>query len=201
MSKETLCKNYFENYRAEHLQDKIIREFGDVPTVRSSPICARKKLVYKHDIDVSKLVHSTVIRESAKEMKLREVAYSVRNSVKAINIRKLPEKLHVSNITDGECDIPVDLFNLIFNLIHGPDLRRQQSDDDLFRINSICSDIIYAITKGRIKPSKHLSLGLAIKSTSSRKVLTIINKYGHTVSYSMAEELETELAFTAQEEN
>ena len=37
--------------------------------------------------------------------------------------------------------------------------------------------------------------------TSSRKVLTILNKYGHSISYTVAEELETELAYTVYEEN
>ncbi|KMQ91148.1 hypothetical protein RF55_9017 [Lasius niger] len=45
-------------------------------------------------------------------------------------------------------------------------------------------------------------LGLAMKSlTSSRKVLTILNKYGHSVGYTVAEELETEMTYTAYENN
>lgn len=74
--------------------------------------------------------------------------------------------------------------------------------DDYVKIKSLCQDIIYIITKGHIKPAKHLMLGLAMKSlTSSRKVLTILNKYGHSVGYTVAEELETEMTYTAYENN
>lgn len=45
-------------------------------------------------------------------------------------------------------------------------------------------------------------LGSSLKSlTGSKKVLTILNKYGQCVSYSVAEELETELAYSSYEEN
>lgn len=88
------------------------------------------------------------------------------------------------------------------NLIQGPDIRRKNSTDDYVKIKSLCQDIIYIITKGHIKPAKHLMLGLAMKSlTSSRKVLTILNKYGHSVGYTVAEELETEMTYTAYENN
>ena len=33
--------------------------------------------------------------------------------------------------------------------------------------------------------------------TGSRKAVTVTNRYGHAINYSLVEELETELAFTA----
>ena len=58
------------------------------------------------------------------------------------------------------------------------------------------------VTNGRVKPSKQMMLGLTIKSlTSSGKVVTVLNRYGHCISYNAAEELETELTFTAHEKN
>lgn len=49
-----------------------------------------------------------------------------------------------------------------------------------------------------IKTPKHICLGMALKSlTSSRKVIDIINRYGHCISYSAVEELETEATFTS----
>lgn len=88
------------------------------------------------------------------------------------------------------------------NLIQGPDARRKNSDEDLVKIKSLCSDIIFIISKGRIRPSKHLTLGMALKSlTSSRKVLTILNRYGHTINYTLAEELETEVTYSSIHES
>ena len=47
----------------------------------------------------------------------------------------------------------------------------------------------------RIKPSKHMSVGLGIKSlTGSRKVIDILNHFGHSISYHTIEAIETDLA-------
>ena len=44
-------------------------------------------------------------------------------------------------------------------------------------------------------PRKHIMLSMLIKSlTGSRKILTVLNKFGYGISYSKEEELETELA-------
>ena len=49
--------------------------------------------------------------------------------------------------------------------------------------------------KVRLKPTKHLCLGLGMKSlTGSRKVVEILNRFGHSVSYNVAEGIEIEVA-------
>lgn len=45
-------------------------------------------------------------------------------------------------------------------------------------------------------------MGIAMKSlTSSKKILTILNRLGHSVSYTKAEELETDMTFSSLQEN
>ena len=61
----------------------------------------------------------------------------------------------------------------------------------------MAADTVFLVTNGRKKPSKHLKLGLPVKSmTGSKKLIGIFNKYGHCVSYTTTEELETERTFT-----
>ena len=70
------------------------------------------------------------------------------------------------------------------------------------RIKSISEDAIFSSTLGRKKPQKHLQLVIAIKSlTGSRKVVEVLNRLGHCVSYSTTEELETELTYEANKTN
>ena len=58
-------------------------------------------------------------------------------------------------------------------------------------------DTVLSMTNGRKKPSKHLKFGLAVKSmTGSKKLIGMLNRYGHCVSYTTTDELETELTFT-----
>ena len=69
-------------------------------------------------------------------------------------------------------------------------------------VSSFAQDMIYGITRGRVKTSKHLTLGMALKSlTSSKKIIEIINRAGHCCSYTVVEELETELAFFCTDSN
>lgn len=52
------------------------------------------------------------------------------------------------------------------------------------------------MTNGTVRPSTCLSLGLVTKSmTGSRRMVEILNRLGHCVSYTVVEELETELAY------
>jgi hypothetical protein len=64
-------------------------------------------------------------------------------------------------------------------------------------VDSISEDVIYAISKGVVKPSKHCLLGMGVKSmTGSKKLINILNHFGHSIGYNKAEELETDLAMT-----
>jgi len=127
----------------------------------------------------------------------------LRNCITSLQSTKLPEKnLTAEDIIRGECNIPEELFNFVCDLVQGPDIRRKNSSDDLVKIKSVCSDLIYIVSKGRVKPLKHLTLGVSMKSmTSSRKVLTMLNRYGHTIGYNLAEEIETEMTYCSQKVN
>lgn len=104
----------------------------------------------------------------------------MRNEVFCMENRKTPQNLRIQDVTNGKCEIPEKLFHFISSFIRGPNYRRRNSEEDIVRIKSICFDMIFDLTKGRVKPSKHLMLESALKSLpSSRKVLTILNKYGH----------------------
>lgn len=190
-----------KEYRAETLEDKIIKAFGDQITVESMGT-PKKKIVYQYDMDTSRLVGEIAKLESIGKNRCRDVAYELRNCITSLESTKLRDNLTPDDVIFGECNIPEQLFNFVCDLVQGPDTRRQNSGDDLVKIKSVCSDLIYIISKGRVKPPKHLTLGLAMKSmTSSRKVLTILNRYGHTIGYNLAEEIETEMTYCSVQEN
>lgn len=64
----------------------------------------------------------------------------------------------------------------------------------------MAKDLIFNVTSGKIKTKKHLTLAMTLKSlTSSRKVVEIINRYGHCCSYHVAKELETETTYASSQ--
>ena len=53
-----------------------------------------------------------------------------------------------------------------------------------------------------MKPSKHVLIGLGLKSlTGSRKIIEILNRFGHCLSYHTIESIETDLAMTVSDRN
>jgi hypothetical protein len=68
-------------------------------------------------------------------------------------------------------------------LIAGPNGERPQLPKVKQRINSTAQDAIFIVSNSRIVPSKHLSLGLAIKRLmGSIKVIQILNRIGHVLN-------------------
>lgn len=187
-----------QNYSPAKLLPKIQKEFGDRVVIRATNGLHNKRIVYRSTNDVDQYFNQADIEENSEQMDFENVAYKIRNEILKIKKKKLPDNIRVTDILEGECETPQVLTDFIRNLVQGPDVRRKTSGNDNFRINSVCQDLIYIVTNGRVKPSKHLMLGLAMKSlTSSRKVVTILNRLGHSTGYCVTEEMETELTYCA----
>ena len=60
---------------------------------------------------------------------------------------------------------------------------------------SLAQDLIHCVSRGRIKTPKHVLLPTTVKSlTGNAEVISILNRFGHGLSYSQIEELETSMA-------
>ena len=82
--------------------------------------------------------------------------------------------------------IPVD--------IH--DIERLDKNTNLHRhILGIAQDMVYVSSKGSKKMPKHVSMATAIRHmTGSKELITMFNRWGHTLSYDEVERLETSIA-------
>ena len=53
----------------------------------------------------------------------------------------------------------------------------------------MAAEAVFLVANGRKKPSKHLKLELALKSmTGSKKLIGMLNRYVHCVSYTKTED-------------
>ncbi|GFS51619.1 hypothetical protein TNIN_350841 [Trichonephila inaurata madagascariensis] len=99
----------------------------------------------------------------------------------------------MDDLINGECTIPEKLDRFFKASIGGKDIRRRDGVHCHKLRNSLASDAICCVSNGTVKPSKHITLGMIMKSlTSSRKMINILNRLGHCCNYNMLEELETE---------
>lgn len=99
------------------------------------------------------------VLEIKDKSKFEDVAFELRNCVKTNNFNPLQSHLIPDNIIDEECKITEELYNFVFKLIGEPQTN--------LKVTSSCSDFFYEITKGRCKPAKNVTLGLAVKFATS----------------------------------
>ena len=94
--------------------------------------------------------------------------------------------------------VPKELCNIIAWAIgasNDPEMTADLADETNAKILSISQDIVYLKFQGWNPTPKTLSLALAMRHlTGSAQVVDILNKFGHTVSYSSTLQLESGLA-------
>ena len=108
--------------------------------------------------------------------------------------KSLPYPLGISDIEKGEAP---HILLIFLKVLYTGSTSKESPDQRTHLVISVSDDIVYAVTKGQVKPSKHCLLGLGITSIAgSRKVIDLLNTFGHSLNYNMVEELETDVAST-----
>ena len=96
----------------------------------------------------------------------------------------LAEPLTINSLKNGQGETPWALLQF-FKVLYTGESAQPENERVQRLVQSVSDDVIFAATtRGRIKPGKHLCLGLGLKSlTGSGRVLEILNRFGHSVSY------------------
>lgn len=177
---------------SQYLEEKIRVQFaGKIQILQSGhkKVIAPKGIT---SIDESLFAH-------LKERDILQAAASIlHKEIMNIEKTKLPDNLNSQKLIQGECSVPSILSDFVASVIGSYFRKRQQSESFKRHVNSVSQDLIYMTHNGNLKTPKHICLGITLKSlTSSRKVVDIINRYGHCISYNAIEELETEATYTS----
>lgn len=184
------CEEVMGNFTPQNLESKINKEFKKEIKFFT---CQNKKVV------ASKYI--TAIDESLLEILkdediLNKAALILRKSVLEVEKKKLPNNVTVRELTEGEVSVPQNLSQFYYTLVAGNNCKRRNNSKCIRQVQSLSEDAVYAIFNGKYKTSKHIKLGIVLKSlTSSRKIVDIIHRYGHCISYPGVEELETETTY------
>jgi predicted DNA-binding ribbon-helix-helix protein len=113
-------------------------------------------------------------------------------------------------ISQEECAklVPVELFNLLALVTNATeevppsDTFVEVTDEARAKLVSICMDIIYLSSNGRIQTPKSLALGLTLRHlTGSTTISNLLHKFGHCASYDSVVRYETGLAIQRMETN
>lgn len=88
---------------------------------------------------------------------LQKAATILRKKILDIKPTKLPQNFTIENLKKGECVAPDELKEFYATLLRSS--RRQDNNNCKVLIDSFSDDIIYAVSNGKIKPSKQITVG------------------------------------------
>lgn len=123
---------------------------------------------------------------------------------KSIGICTNPLKTCDINDKEAERVVPDSLYVFLRWLIEGPDkhipegpFHKQHSANPAIHrvIMSLAQDLVYASSRNLQIPPKHAGLAIAIRHfTGSKFLVTLLNHFGHSISYDVLERIDTAMA-------
>ncbi|XP_077263749.1 uncharacterized protein LOC143898274 isoform X3 [Temnothorax americanus] len=187
------------SFSDRHLERKLMDTFD-----RKIKIIYAEKKKFLAPFSACILTYKDLFKTMVMKETIRSVAIQLREEILNSTRKKLAEDCTAEDLITGECDyVPELLTCFLETLIWGDvshrskEIRENKNYNKELAIFSLGQDLIYAASSHKIKTSKHITLGLAVKSLcNSKKIINILSKYGHCCSYITLEELETEMTFS-----
>ncbi len=131
------------------------------------------------------------------EYSVKETASHLRSVILGVAVDELPDSLTADALAKGQSITPPALLDFFLQLYSGSNAPTEKVKR---QAQSTADDVVFVVTRGRTKPGKHLCLGMGLKSmTGSRRIIEILNRFGHSISYHTAEALETDIATSIQQ--
>ena len=206
------------SYRSSKLKNRLIKSFGSSLSYHQPLDRSQSEIVYSSHVTTGQVVETIVntsgeqwanedgIEEVTQETNEDEKYLHVYHTAKMIRSLVMEMKSVMAwppTEDDLDCSdtlVPDLLYNL-FAWICSSDVaycnRRVCGISAEVRriVLSLAQDLIHCVSRGSIKTPKHVTLPLTVKSlTGNAELVTILNRFGHALSYSQIEELETALA-------
>lgn len=185
------------------LGDKISEHFGQRVHIELS---SRKKGLVVFSSETPKQVAFTMACncDSMEEFTVIDAARILRSAImeEVERTPELPTSPTLEDCKKGQAETPEVLKSFFTALLSGSHESNALPADLERKVQSFSQDAVYCVSRARIKPAKHLCMGLGMKSlTGSRRVVEILNRMGHSISYHTAESIETEVASSILEKN
>ena len=183
------------NSSRKNLRRKVEKELG-----QSVQICCDdngKLLVYADSLSKNELVKKIhALRVELDAMRAQSVelvakaALFIRNEIK----ENEASQTWPPDVQQDKYIIPNSVSMFLQTLLTGKTDCSQSSERTERLTNSLGSDLVYAVTGGKVKPPKHIMLPFAVKSlTGNTELIRTLNRLGHGISYTQVEEIDTAL--------
>ena len=134
----------------------------------------------------------------SEERLLNKAALLLRKQLLKAPKKVLPDNPTLDDVRDGDVTVPQPVKNF-FKVFYTGNISGECGKRVHRRIDSSSQDAMFIVQRGRVKTAKHVTLGMALKSiTGSKKLVQVMNRFGHCINYNSLEELETATAEALQ---
>ena len=193
--------HYNSNYKTYKLKQKIQKHFG--PNISFWQPNYRSELVYSSSIPQGHAVETAFEAAASDHRRLEEVAMLLRRIIIAAkqDAPDLPWPIPLGHHLKNLDVPPKEVLDFICQVIYGCNLSDGSTGNERI-VHSISRDLLYAVTKGRWMTSKHIMLGMSLWHLTGRAdIVTLVNRFGHCVSYSKLLEILTGIQISIQDHN
>ena len=120
---------------------------------------------------------------SSAEGVMSQAALPMRKFLKKVNSEYLSTNpITPSRLGKGEAS-PPDIVKTLFRILFGGPCSSKHSDEIHHRVDPASQEALFIVSKGIIRPQKHIALGVGVKSmTGSRKLAIILKRLGHSLN-------------------
>ena len=169
-------------YRTK-LKERIKKEYQQ-QLLFLEPGVGRGEVVISADLDGLSLTENDVIVSAAKLIKK-----SISEKFKHLDKLQWPPTLE--ELSNDKRKPPKEIYVFLKELMT-TDKKRELPENVKRLVESYANDIVHGVTRGKVMQKKHFTLGLGLHNLSgSRKLVDIVHKLGHCVSYNLVCEIET----------
>ena len=180
--------------KAQYLGELLEKEFPGLITLHSPECRQHGVIVHSTAIEYSSIKTVYDIKKSP-EGQVTRAALQLRQALKSVVKESLPDPLTLTSLTEGE-GAPPELVRTFFQHLLGGPNTSYHSETVKRWSDSLSQDALFSVQHGKVKPKKHILMGMSMKSmTGSKKIITMLNRLGHSINYHAVEEIETELAY------
>ena len=185
------------NVYIHKIKEKLLDHFKDRLTICMG-FNMNEQIIFNSQLNPEEVISKENCSTIRKQVQIKNSAFFLRNVIMKANKQYLNENITISDVHQGEVEIPEEVLMFYKNLIHGPRTESLKNKIKHARVRSLSADAVFCASNGNKKPAKHLEFGLALKAMSgSKKILNICNRLGHCASYHTVCEIENEIVLEA----
>ncbi|KAL9951848.1 hypothetical protein ACROYT_G044583 [Oculina patagonica] len=211
------CRGIFRpEYRTEKLKGRLIKSFGEKVGFWHPRHRSETELLYYDEVPKGQVVECGYQRsfeeEICRDKEDEEAVHHVYHCAKTIRTALINHDIKMPwppcatdlDLTQDSVVLPHVLYNLLAWILTEDKDTQPIENNEKVTINdpavhrlilSLGQDLIYNVSKGRQKTPKHVALPITVKNlTGCKEVITLLNRFGHGISYEQVLSIETGLA-------